>query len=110
MKQFIFNIIFIFLFNQCASPSKTYEGHIYNKKKEPLANIKICEQNKNNCTHTDGMGFFKLKKNESSINDLVLYKNNKSIDTIKTVWEQHGEKINYSFIQGRKDTIFIDAK
>ena len=44
MKQFIFNIIFIFLFNQCASPSKTYEGHIYNKKKEPLANIKIANR------------------------------------------------------------------
>ncbi|WKL47771.1 hypothetical protein Q1W71_22840 [Flavobacterium pectinovorum] len=51
-----------------------------------------------------------LKKNVSSISSLIIYNNDMPIDTIKTVWSQHGEKLNYSFIEGKNDTLFIDVK
>lgn len=109
MKFSFINIILI-SFNSCISSPSFYEGYIYSKDKKPLENIQVCEQNKSNCTYTDKKGFFKLKKDENMISDLIIFNNSKSLDTIKTVWSQHGEKINYSFLEGKKDTLFVHLK
>lgn len=110
MKLKILNIFIGLFISSCATTVQNYEGFIYNTKREPIANIKICEQHKNNCTQTDMKGFFILKRDKNSINNLIVFHNNVHVDTIKTVWRQHGEKVNYSFIEGTKDTLFIDIK
>lgn len=110
MKINMLSIIVVFFINSCTTSAQNYEGFIYKSKEIPFGNIKICEKSTNNCTQTDSKGFFKLKKNKDSINDLIVFYNNLPVDTIKTPWKQHGEKINYSFIKGKKDTLFIDVK
>ncbi|KQT15026.1 hypothetical protein ASG31_15600 [Chryseobacterium sp. Leaf404] len=104
------NIFLIFFLNSCNSVPKFYEGLIFSREKKPLANIKVCEINTNKCTYTDNKGYFKLEKEKSSINDLIVYSGNKPVDTIKTFWNQHGEKMNYSFVEGKKDTLFINVQ
>ncbi|MCW3161417.1 hypothetical protein [Chryseobacterium oryctis] len=91
------------------SASKNYEGYIFNNQKKPVKNIKVCEQYTTNCITTNDKGFFILKKDNTSIRNLVVFSNNKPIDTIRTVWSQHGEKINYSFIEGKKDALFLKS-
>ncbi|MFC3161066.1 hypothetical protein SAMN05443633_101141 [Chryseobacterium arachidis] len=108
MKLYFLNATFIFFLISCVATPDYYEGYIFTKEKKPLPNIKVCEINKNNCTITDNKGFFKMKKTKSSINDLAISYKNKPLDTIKTVWSNHGERISYSFVEGKKDTIFID--
>ncbi|WP_131726141.1 hypothetical protein [Chryseobacterium sp. Leaf405] len=110
MKYFFINIMAVSFINSCTPSSKSYEGYIYNHQKKPLENIKVCEQNKNNCTYTNDKGFFQLRKDKNSIGDLLVFNRESTIDTIKTVWSQHGEKINFSFIEGKNDTLFIDFK
>lgn len=107
-KNFII-LAFLILGISCSVAPKYYQGYIYSTKKTPISNIKICEQGTNKCSKTDDFGFFKIEKNKNSINNLVVYNNNSPIDTIKTIWSQHGEKINYSFLENnKKDTLFID--
>ncbi len=105
MKTTIYISLIILLFS-CITP-KNYEGYIFTKQKKPVMNIRVCEENSTNCTFTNKEGFFRLKKNTNSINNLIIFSNNKSIDSITTVWTQHGERVNYSFIEGRKDTLFL---
>ena len=110
MKKNVVIIVYLFLGISCTVTPKYYQGYIYSTKKKPIFNIKICEQNTEKCSKTDDFGFFRIQKNENSINNLIVYKDNTPIDTIKTVWSQHGEKINYSFLENRKDTLFIDIE
>jgi hypothetical protein len=51
-----------------------------------------------------------LKKNETSINNLIVFYDDKPIDTLVTVWSQHGERIEYSFIENKKDTLYINLE
>lgn len=98
----------LFFANSCKTSPQNYEGYVFRGKGKPANNIKVCEENKNNCTTTNQQGFFKLQKQETSIRNLIVFQGNNPIDTIKTVWSQHGEKIKYSFIEGKKDTLFIE--
>lgn len=96
------NIFLIFFLISCNTIPKFYEGYIFSKERKPLSNIKVCEKNKSKCAYTDSKGYFRLEKKKSSINDLIVFSNNKLMDTIKTFWSQHGEKMNYSFVEGKK--------
>ncbi len=108
MKKNIVGIACFFLGISCTVTPKYYQGYIYSTKKKPISNIKICEQNTDKCSKTDDSGFFRIEKSENSINDLIVYNDNRAIDTLKTAWSQHGEKINYSFLENKKDTLFIN--
>jgi hypothetical protein len=95
----------------CSKKVNYYEGYIYNKQKKPIKGLMIFEKlDKEKFVYTSNQGFFKLKKNEQSINDLMIAKEGKIVDSIQTVRTSGGEKINYYFIEGRKDTLFIDIK
>ncbi|HZH73435.1 MAG TPA: hypothetical protein VFD91_13140 [Mariniphaga sp.] len=94
----------------CTPSIQYYKGYVYNTKNEPIEGLKICEQYSTKCSFTNSQGFFKIKKNASSIRSLIVFHNEISVDTIKTVWSQHGEKINYSFIEGKNDTLFVDLE
>lgn len=111
MKTLLLNIFLIASsFNGCKDRPKFYEGYIYTKEKMPISNVKICELGTINCSETDANGFFKIKKDRERISDLIVFYKNSPIDTIKTAWSQHGERISYSFIEGKKDTLFVDVK
>lgn len=110
MRISILSIIGLFFIFSCSNVPKYYQGHIYDNNKKPLADIKICEQNIDNCIKTDSEGFFRLEKNETSIHNLIVFYDDKPIDTLVTVWSQHGERIEYSFIENKKDTLYINLE
>lgn len=108
MKIFICICVTI-IANSCSMP-RNYQGYVYSSYKKPIQNVKVCEKNTSNCTTTDINGFFVLKKDKQSITDLIIFLDEKPLDTLKTVWSQHGEKLNYSFMEGKNDTLFINRK
>ena len=60
---------------------------------------------------TDKKGFFKINKPKNSISMFLMIKNDKNlIDSIQVIRRSGGERINYYFIEGRSDTLFIKQK
>ena len=110
MKKYILLSLFVII-SSCGgnSDSKYYEGHIYDENKKPLPNIKVCRGYKlTACTMTDTNGYFKINKDPTSIAKLIIFYKEQPIDTIRTRWAQGGERLVYSFVEGKKDTLFID--
>ena len=113
MKKYILLNLFVIMSscggNSDYSGSKYYEGHIYDRNKKPLPNIKVCRGYKlTACTTTDANGYFKLNMTPNFITDLIIFYKEQPIDTIITAWTLHGELDRYSFIEGKNDTLFID--
>ena len=113
MKKYILLSLFVII-SSCGGNSdysnfRYYEGHIYDRNNNPLPNIKVCRGYKlTACTMTDTNGYFKLNMTPNFITDLIIFYKEQPIDTIRTVWAQAGERLVYSFIEGKKDTLFID--
>ena len=110
MKKYILLSLFVII-SSCGGNSgfKYYEGHIYDRNNNPLPNIKVCRGYKlTACTTTDANGYFKLNMTPNFITDLIIFYKEQPIDTIITAWTLHGELDRYSFIEGKKDTLFID--
>lgn len=105
-------IIFFFTAVSCTTSIKNYEGYIYEyNTKIPLSNIEICPEHTSEnkkCVKTDKKGFFKMDLN--SMQHIYVYINGNLSDSIQTIRTSGGEKINYYFINGRKDTAYIDMK
>ena len=99
MKKYILLSLFVII-SSCGGNSdysnfRYYEGHIYDENKKPLPNIKVCRGHK-------------LTKDPSSVSKLIIFYKEQPIDTIITRWAQGGERLVYSFVEGKKDTLFID--
>jgi len=110
MKKILFLTLAFLLF--CCKNRKInfYEGHIYDENNKPLPNIKVCKMyhTPTDCTMTDANGYFKINKDPTSIPDLIVFYKEQPIDTMRTLWTQAGERIMYSFVEGKNDTLFID--
>lgn len=107
-KLFLFTLLLSLL--SCKKKIDYYHGYIYSKEKKPLRNLKVVEDdNLKTFSLTDEKGYFNIPELNSFGGNLVVYtKNNKVIDTIYTIFSNRGEKLNYRFINGRNDTLFID--
>lgn len=106
-------MVFFFTAVSCTTSVKNYEGYIYEyKTKTPLSNINVCSKHNNDnnkkCVKTDKKGFFKMDLN--SMQYIYVYINGNLSDSIQTIRSSGGEKIDYYFVNGRKDTAFIDIK
>ena len=110
MKKILFLTLAFLLF--CCKNRKInfYEGHIYDENKKPLPNIKVCKMyhTPTDCTMTNANGYFKINKDPTSIAKLIIFYKEQPIDTIITRWAQGGERLVYSFVEGKNDTLFID--
>lgn len=113
MKSFLILIIAILNIN-CSSKNNIlyYQGHVFTKDHKPAKGIEVSEKYQpSNKTFTDEKGFFKINKRENSISMfLILRKDKRIIDSIQIIRSSGGERQNYYFVDGRKDTIFIDLK
>jgi len=110
MKKYILLSLFVII-SSCGGNRgfKYYEGHIYDRNKKPLSNIKVCRGYKLiACTMTDTNGYFKLNMSPNFMTDLIIFYKDQPIDTIITRWAQGGERLVYSFVEGKNDTLFID--
>lgn len=100
----------LFVFISCSNKYNNYEGYIYGEKsKMPLRDINICgRSNLKNCIQTDEKGFFKLKQQKNRISKFLIVSSASSVlDSIQVIRTSGGEKINYYFTKGRKDTLFV---
>lgn len=107
MKYFL--IVVLITLSTCNSKISYYHGFIYDyDNNKPLENLKVGSQLDSNIScYTDENGYFKINDKEALKGNLIVYKKNKPIDTIVTVWSQHGEKLVYSFNDKKNDTLFI---
>lgn len=114
MKYIILPIILIIAYTSCSSNKEInyYQGYIYNQNHIPVNNLEVSEKDEPlNKSFTDHNGFFRIKKKKNSISTfLMILKNKELLDSIQVVRKSGGEKINYYFIEGRSDTLFIKSK
>ena len=101
-------IILLILTANCKQSQEFYHGYVYYNNK-PVSNVFIKEDvlNSSKNTKTDSTGFFKLQKKPSHLSNLIFTKDGFKTDTIKTVWSQHGEKIRYTFLNTKFDTLVL---
>ena len=114
MKKYILLSLFVII-SSCGGNSdysnfRYYEGHIYDRNKKPLPNIKVCKMyhTPTDCTMTDANGYFKINEDPTFNPDLIVFYKEQPIDTIITFSIYAGERATYNFVEGKKDTLFID--
>jgi hypothetical protein len=102
--------IFILVSSCSISTPKYIQGYVCNSQNKPLKGIFITDPNdKNTLAYTDREGYFKINKMIKGRYLVVSY-NNKKIDSIYIVRTHPERGASYSFVEGRKDTLFIDVK
>lgn len=102
-------LILILLFFSCRkNENNFYQGKVVDENDKPIKNVFVNESYTENHSKTDEDGYFKLNRNSNSLGELIFTKEGYKIDTIRTVWTQHGEKIEYNFIYN--DTTIVKLK
>lgn len=111
MKEILALFCILFIMS-CSNKINYYHGYIYNTENKPLRKIKVEEDdNLKAYSYTNEKGYFKIPKRNNFGGNLIVYsQNNTILDTIWTVFSSHGEKLNYRFVNGRKDTLFVNMK
>jgi len=86
-----------------------YEGHIFDQNKQAISNIMVYERDRpENKVFTDSSGYFQLKKPKNLISNFLMVKKDAIIlDSIQVLRTRAGEQVNYVFVEGRQDTLFL---
>lgn len=112
MKKIVLSInIIVYILISCKSKINHYEGYICDAHKKPINGLKVFSKYDSIYTYdyTDSSGFFKIKINTNTIfGFLMIKKEDVVIDSIQIIRSSGGEKRNFYFVEGRKDTLFID--
>ena len=112
MKRIALLIVIIVIILGCKTRINYYEGYICNIDKKPINGLKVFSEydSIHTYSYTDNNGFFKIKKDNNIIfHFLMIKKDHTVIDSIQIIRMSGGERINYYFVEGRKDTLYIDA-
>ncbi|CAA0159531.1 conserved hypothetical protein [Tenacibaculum maritimum] len=107
------NIVLIFAlmtFTQCKTGINYYQGHIFSVNNNPIKGLKVYEKyNYKNYSVTNKEGYFRINITKNNIERyLIIEDKNEIIDSIQVIGIQGGERIKYSFIQGKRDTLFLN--
>lgn len=74
-----------------------YSGFIVDEAGVPISGVLVREYfSVENSDTTDNLGYFKIKRTDDTLDDLIFSKKGYRTDTVKTVWLMHGEKEMYS--------------
>lgn len=103
MKKYLF--IFLFIFLNCNSENDYYFGRVLDENNNPIKNAIVTVDIFEEKTKTNNKGYFKLKRNSGWLGNLIFQKEGYLTDTIPIVWSQHGETLNYNFIEN--DTTIV---
>lgn len=103
-----FLYVFVITFYSCQKDEYYYHGKVTDDNNNPLEDVIVTVENFKNKTKTDKKGYFKLNRSSERLEKLIFYKEGYKTDTIPTVWSQHGEALNYNFIE--KDTTVVRLK
>lgn len=93
MRKITLLVVIVAFVLSCKSKINYYEGYIYNTDKEPLSKVKVCKMYKlNEYSITDEKGYFRINKAPNFIDKLIVFYDEKPVDTIRTVWIQNEKK------------------
>ena len=110
MKKILF-LTWAFLLFCCKNRKiNFYEGYICDLQKNPIENLKVYGKDDLYIfSYTNEKGYFKMEKTDNWIEHfLMIERDNIIIDSIQIVRTSGGERLNYYFVEGRSDTLFID--
>lgn len=105
IRYFLFVLLFIFL--NCTSVNDHYHGKITDDNNNPLEDVIVKLEYFEIKTKTDKKGYFKLNRSSERLEKLIFYKEGYKTDTIPTVWCQHGETLNYNFIENDTTVVLL---
>ncbi|MFK7787605.1 MAG: carboxypeptidase-like regulatory domain-containing protein [Crocinitomicaceae bacterium] len=111
MKRIVFTAVLFMTLTNCGNKSLFYKGYVYSDGK-PLDQVTVSKMNgtQDHSTQTDSKGYFELTKEQDVVHSLIFEKEGFVTDTVPTVWSQHGEKLNYRFVNKNSDTLFIEKR
>ena len=105
----ILHVITMILLSSCVTQNPKYiQGYIYTTEHNPIERIKIQDPNNTKIlSYTNSKGYFRINQ---MIKGRLLYvlQNNKKIDSIYIITTHPEKGANYNFVEGRKDTLFIN--
>ncbi len=85
-----------------------YHGVIVDKNLIPILGVTVKTDYADSVyTKTTKNGYFKLPRKANRYGSLVLKKKGYKTDTVRTIWTQSGEFIDYSFINNKIDTVLL---
>ena len=97
----------------CSCRPDFYHGYVYDADTmQPLPGVSVRENSVSHIqfSNTDEKGYFKIENHTNSHQNLIFSAKGYRVDTMLTIWSQHGETISYSFINIKPDTIFLRKK
>lgn len=106
-------IALVILCNSCQENFKYYEGYIYSRYRKPLQGLRVEKKYyKDDFAITDSLGYFRIKEKKNSGSGFLMVSTKQEIliDSIQVVRKAGGEQVNFYFVEGRNDTLFIDFK
>ncbi len=108
-NKIIISVVFMFL--GCKINRATYyHGYIYNTEGKPIAGLILEGRDHNGFKSiSNSDGYFKITMRDSWIEEYIyVYDKNRKLDSIQVIRTNRGEKLTYTFVEGRNDTLFID--
>ena len=106
MKKIVIVSILLALCFSCNNQATYYHGYVLDDEMKPIYNVKVIEDSGAPLsTITDSTGYFRLYKNPDWLSNLIFLKEGYVTDTIRTVWTQSGEIIEYTFLNQKADTV-----
>ena len=107
MKKTIYIFIFIIIVS-CKKKINYYHGVVVDESFMPVANVIVKEVFRYpQFAISKENGYFKLDRSTNVVSDLIFTKKGYIADTVKTVLDQYGEKIEYRFLNKKSDTIVL---
>ena len=74
-----------------------YSGFVVDETGKPISGVLVCENLlTGNSDTTNNAGYFKIKRTDNSLCDLIFAKKGYRTDAVAMVWLMHGEKSMYS--------------
>lgn len=102
-----FLYVFVITFYSCQKDEYFYHGKVTDDNNNPVEDVIVTVENCKNKTKTDKKGYFKLMHSSEFLGNLIFRKEGFKTDTIPTVWRQHGETLNYNFIENDTTVVLL---
>ena len=110
VKYSFYMLIFV-LFACGQKTNDFYQGVVLDENNLPLENVRVFEEfDIENIASTNKRGHFKLNRSNDILARLVFVKEGYKTDTIPVVWSQHGERLNYQFLQNDSTLVRLKKK
>lgn len=106
--KYIAYIYLLICFLSCDKELDYYHGVVVDSNLVPISNVTVkTDYSDAIFTETKKTGYFKLSREPNKYGSIIFSKKGYKTDTIRTVWAQSGEFLDYNFINKKIDTIAL---